>query len=623
MVAISETARVGTNKMREATQQSSIQPKATDAATAHTTIATRAAQGTTTARGPSLAETAVSGRPIEAGLALRTLDERTGSRSATQSFVAQNALYRGTFAQNFTTTNFARAQGVLPTKTPDDDSKKPEFDSPIKINFGPDGWSVEGTIKTPPGGGPVSGENKTEVETGPDGTKITNETTVKIEEDGKVVDAKIEVKNKTVTETKDNGDGTTTYKVEADTSVTVGGSVDAKKVKVEGSLVGGSRAEYSVTVPNGVDPKSIDILNPQSWPEGTRVQIKSEDYQGSSLEVLIKGIGVGGDYESRTGTSVVIEKQVDNKVGIATGPTDGFTSSGKLKIDLGAGFSFEAGAEHKLDSSAFSSFTVDLNTAEGRAAYRESVFNGNPPTANGNGVSDYKQIYTNEYAYKNGIKIKTPVGELNLEGHKENSSGTTTVYPDGRVEVSGTYDSDGDGKVDMTRTASSTDGGKTWSEPVYKYSLPIRNETDLSYAKGFTGNENLKVGDTLEITVTEKQMEEMRENDQSFHPQVEEDSDLRKMNNTRFACFLVRWSGDNTAGTLIKMMEAYTGPKLDDPYGGPRRDIEPGEVLPGTVKVIEATPPTPPSGDGSSGSGGSTGNGYSGGGGGGGGGGGW
>lgn len=621
MVAISDISRASSSNIRDLARQPALQPQQAREGTAQRAAS---ASETAVARAANLAETATNGRPLEAGQALRTLDARTGSRGATQNYLAQNSLYTGLSPHAFATPAFAtRAQGVMPTKAPDGDKggdgktdadKKP-FDSPIKIKFGPDGWGVEGTVKTP-GGGPVSGENKTEVENGPNGTKVTNETTVKIEEDGKVVDAKIEVKNKIVTETKDNGDGTTTHKLEADTSVTVGGSVDGKKVKVEGSLVGGSRAEYSVTVPNGVDPKSIDILNPQSWPEGTRVQIKSEDYQGSSLEVLVKGIGIATDHESRTGTSIVIEKQAGNKVGIATGPTDGFTSSGKLKIDLGAGFSFEAGAEHKLDSSAFGSFTVDLNTPEGRAAYRESVFNGNPPTANGNGVSDYKQIYTNDYAYKNGVKIKTPIGEVNLEGHKENSSGTTTIYPDGRVEVSGTYDSDGDGKVDMTRTASSTDGGKNWSEPVYKYSLPIRNETDLSYAKSFTGNENLKVGDTLEITVTEQQMEEMRQNDRSFHPQVEEDSDLRKMNNTRFACFLVRWSGDNTAGTLIKIMEAYTGPKLDDPYGGPRRDIEPGEVLPGTVKVIEGVPPgTPPSGF--------DGGGQAGGGGGGGGGGGW
>ncbi len=394
---------------------------------------------------------------------------------------------------------------------------------------------------------------------------------------------------------KDNGDGTTTYTMEADSSVTVGGSVDAKKVKVEGSVVGGSRVKYSVTVPNGTDPNSIDILHPESWPDGTRVQMKSEDYKGTSLEAVVKHVGVGGSQETREGQSIVIEKKPGNKVAIVTGPTSGFTDSGKLKLDIGAGFSVEAGWEHKYDGGAFRSYTVDLNSPEGRASYSDAVFNGNAASGNGKGVSDYKEVYSLDYAYKNGLKIKTPVGDLNIEGHKENSNSTVTVYPDGRVERTGTYDANGDGKVDVTRKTTSTDGGKTWSEPTYTYKLPIRNETDRQYAENFTGRKDIKVGDTVELTLTESQVEEMRKAEQFENERNRpETADQRAYNNASFAFRLVRGTAGNTAGTLEVMYNAYTRPLPEKPGEGPRHD---GFILPGTVNVIPAAPPPPqPSG---------------------------
>ena len=447
------------------------------------------------------------------------------------------------------------------------------------IKVGPDGVTLNGKVGL--GAGPLSAQYAHEHQQSATGTKDTDTTTVKLQTaDGKVVSGKVEYQQTGVRElTRDPKDGTTTYRITGETKLTFGGGVDVKQVKVDASWLSGQRTVHTITVPKGADVTRIDPSKPGAWPEGTRVMISAEDYKGSTLGVSYARFGIEAGSEVRSGTSIVLERQAGDRVGVQAGPTEGFTTSGKLKVDV-AGFGASLGGENKTDFTFARTFNIDLKAPGGAQSFA-GVLTGQPvPTANGNGVSDLMTVTTGDWNYTGSAKIGTPFGDIGPE-HKEGSHTVWRTYADGHVDVSRTYDANGDGTPELTRTSSSADG-KTFGPASYTLHTQITNETERHNGAQLVNDPALKIGDKVDVVLTPGDLATLRGKDRAFNPMGAESAEVRGRMEDSFAEYIARSNGADAL--LSKLFQLKTSPNVGD-YTSPLPGIDRGHPLPGSVIV--------------------------------------
>lgn len=530
-----------------------------------------------------------NGRPVKAGSGAptseveRKVESSVGvkvdkdSASATVSVSGEKNGVKG----SYTTTTKVDENGLSQSKSVEVGPGKASATGGLKIDENGN-VQVSGT-----GGlnlGPVGAQVKGEHTTGPNGTKDSTTTSFSLKTpDGKPVSASVDYKMTDSQQLSINSDGSTTYKLTGETKLTLAGGVDAKRISVDASWFSGQRTVHNVTVPKGVDPKTIDPTKPESWPEGTRVLIKSEDFNGSTMGVAYANFGVEAGAETRDGTSIVMEKKSGDQLSVATGPTSGFTTSGKLKVDIGAGFGVELGGENKVDFAFYKTFDIDLKAPGGAQTFSDVFLAREAPKANADGVSNLMDTTYGDWNYTGGAKVNTPFGSFGPE-HKEGSKSIWKTYADGRVEYSRTYDANGDGKGELTKTATSTDG-KTWSNESYTLTLEVTTEehSQLHNAKQMTANDNLKVGDKIEIKLTAQEVEALRQKHQSFNALQPESAEVKGRMNDSFADYLARQNGiDGILPTLFSLKHAN---KVGD-YTSPMPKVDLDHPLPGTVTII-------------------------------------
>ena len=135
----------------------------------------------------------------------------------------------------------------------------------------------------------------------------------------------------------------------------------------------------------------------------------------------------------------------------------------------------------------------------------------------------------------------------------------------------------------MTKTASSVDG-KNWDDPVYKFSVEITTEeySQLHNAKEFTANDDLKVGDTIEITLTEDELQELRQKDRVFYAQEPESEETAGRVNDSFADYLSR---KGEFGILPELFSLKHAPDAYD-YSSAPPEIDLEHPLPGEVTIV-------------------------------------
>lgn len=449
---------------------------------------------------------------------------------------------------------------------------------------------------------PTKGRSPVTIELGPDGKpkKTSGELEVGKKTPGVDVGGGAKVGGgitltvKHVESVTDNRDGTTTTTFDSEVKVGVEGEGKLPDgTGASGGVHDGSRVKISVTVPNGVDPRSIDPMDRSTWPPGTRVRFDAEHFQGSELEIALKktlggaeiGGSTGGTGEDREGTSIVLEKKADGTTAVAAGPTSGFSSSGKLKLSAEAGpggVSVEVSSSGEHSSSRFRQFSVDERTPEGREVMRRVMNGQDLPTQDTPGVTDLRDTYSTEWTKKNGIKVSA--GPIEVGGEQSESSRTVvTERPGGRTEVETTWSDGKSGGAEVIRRTSSQDGS-TYSEPTYETKIPIRDEGAAAEARRLTGDPTIKPGDTVTVKTTETEMERMRSHDPSFRDPAGADAQDRAALNQRYAHIVGR---DGSAENVLRRMSnANHG---IDPYDPSAPLPDPREMarkpLPGEVAV--------------------------------------
>lgn len=450
------------------------------------------------------------------------------------------------------------------------------------VTVSEEGMTAFGQVGVNAGG--LGVQHKGEYKAGPDGTETVNTTIGSFATpQDKLLSVKFEFKHSKSEKLTENADGSTTFKVTGETKISGSVGADIKKVEIDASWSQGQRSIYTITVPKGVDVKSVDPTNPDTWETGTRVMIKSEDYTGSSLGVAYAGFGVEGSAETREGNAIVMEKNSATNVSVAAGPTSGFTNNGKLKFDVGAGFSAELGATNKVDFAFYKTFNIDLSASGGAQTLANVIAGQKAPEQNADGVSNLMDTTTGDWNYTGSAQINTPFGSFGPE-HKESSNSVWKTYADGHVEYSRSYDANGDGKAELTKTAISPDG-KTWNDPVYKLTVEITTEdnSQLHNAKQYVPNDALKVGDKIEITLTAKDMYDLRQKHTSFYTQGTETKEVKGNLNDSFADFIARSGG--TDAILSELFLLKTSNKAYD-YTSKQPKVDLNHPLPGDVKVI-------------------------------------
>lgn len=440
------------------------------------------------------------------------------------------------------------------------------------FQVGENGVGLNGKV----GLGPLSAEHRTEVKRDEGSSKVTSTTTVRAG-DGMPVKGSAELKWTHADGRMVNEDGSTTYRVTGEMKFTLAGGVDVKGVKADVSSGTGERTLHTVTVPKGVDVKSIDPNNPSAWPEGTRVMIKSEDYRHSTLGFGYQILGAEAKQEAREGKAIVMEKRAGDTVAVLAGPTSGFTSSGKLKVDLAAGFSVELGGENKTDDFAYQSFNVDLTAPGGASVIRDALTGQRVPSANGNGVSDLRSIATSDWSYDGSARLNTPFGDVGPK-HQESSHSVWTTYEGGRTEEIRTYDADGDGTSELTVAARSADG-KTFDKPEFTLSLPIANDRELAVIAQYVRDPSLKTGDVIEVTLTADELQGLRQKSWGSESIIDE-SPATQMNFVEeFAAQLGRIESSQAA--VVELAKLNNSPDRN----GVAPRVDPNHLLPGVVTI--------------------------------------
>lgn len=250
---------------------------------------------------------------------------------------------------------------------------------------------------------------------------------------------------------------------------TVGASGDDKKgTGGSFSVGGGTEVSYSVTVPVGVDPTTIDPLDPGSWPPGTSVRFTEEFYVALDAGVSFRGLMTEAGYDAGERGYVEVSKGDGDQVVVLVGDEEFARASqsvglgtSDLNVKAGASSGFSHGTAHEV--------TLDLGTEQGRQAYRDLVAGGAPPTAGDPGVVDVADLTV--FDASKSIDISGTAGDVSAGGNLSEwkAGGVQRVHADGTTTLEWTGTQSG---IDVSGVARfDTDGNPILTESTYQFRL--------------------------------------------------------------------------------------------------------------------------------------------------------
>ncbi|WP_285725673.1 hypothetical protein [Psychromicrobium xiongbiense] len=317
-------------------------------------------------------------------------------------------------------------------------------------------------------------------------------------------------------------DTSTTYKITSTLGVEGKAGFDLKHFGISGTLANGQKVEYSITVPKGTDPLSINPNDPGSWPPGTSVQVNAADTASASVGAKYAAIGVDGKVVGSEGTSQVVSKGADGRITAMTGPTEAVSNSAELSVgykDVKAYF----GANHDLTGTSFRSATFDPSTPEGKAALNQYLSGAGLPQHDGAGVSDSVTINKMDYSSGQKMGIKVPGFDFSVKGDDYTSNIVATTHGDGTTEQQWTVHNPG--APDMKATVSFD----AHQNPIpgstnYSYTIPHLSdiEAQMLNNKAFSGfdGSGYKAGDSVTISLTGDQMKAAQDMAKAAHENI-------------------------------------------------------------------------------------------------------
>lgn len=354
-----------------------------------------------------------------------------------------------------------------------------------------------------------------------------------------------------------------TYKISTKIETEGHASVDLKKFGLNGSLSAGQKFEYSVTVPKGIDPLSINPNDPSSWPSGTSVKVNASDQTGNSVGIKYGVLGLDGKVTNSDGTSQIITKDDDGKVTVMTGPTAAVSNKAELSVTVDEA-KLMLSTNKSLTDATLQTASFDPATPEGDAALNNYLTHGSLPSADGPGISEVNTVSKVSYSSGHEAGLKLFDFSVNAKDAPYSSEVVTTTHGDGSSDQQLTVKNPGCPDLIATQTFD-PDGKLDPSSSTYTYLAHDMTESDAQLLNnkdfsGFNGG-GFQAGDNVKITLTLDQVAEFKQLAETAQENIQQTTGGSSLlggaatESDRYFALLIQQSGQSIQGVVGSIAE--------------------------------------------------------------------
>lgn len=373
-----------------------------------------------------------------------------------------------------------------------------------------------------------------------------------------------------------------TYKVTSVFGVEGSAGIDLKKFGLKGTIYAGDELTYQLKVPHGVDPSTIDVNNPASWPKGTTLQVDESTVRKNGQTVSYGPLSADGTVTNKDGTARIVTRNADGSVSVMDGPKESIKNSFKLGVGFDE-FKASFGADKSLEQSAYRSVTFDPNSDAGKSALAGVLNGGGLPAKDGPGLSDVKTVETTAYNHSLNANVSLPGASASWNGESTSTTQIVTTNGDGRTDVVAT--SHLPGAPDLVRSNSLDPSGHVVpGSTKYEFHLKDISQADTEVLNqpqysGVYGGVGLKEGDNVTVTFTQSQLNEYYAKAQSEYKAAEGASsmlsDTAQLGGYPAENFPIYLQQSAMNGQMLTEVFRFSGGGGD---GGPSPDRFPGTV---------------------------------------------
>lgn len=400
--------------------------------------------------------------------------------------------------------------------------------------------------------------------------------------------------------------GTTTFEASARVSTSASLSVSAGQAGINGEASQGFDVTFKVSMPNeAFDLETARQLNPldaATWPVGTTVRLDQNQQQGRSLELTFRGISVGNNVSETEGSSMMVERTSESVVTVTSGKTQSIDAMNSGGISIGP-----AGAtisnDTTLGGSSVTQIQFDISTPEGQAQYDYYMAHGElPPPGDPNAPGIVSMTKTETVDYQSDARLSVTVGPFAKDFNGASASNTcvtTTNLQTGEMTATATIQRNDAPPLRISMTFDKA-GEEILEQRTYTITV-VADETsapklNLMASGGVTEYEPVHPGDTVEISMTQQQVETLIDNDYAQYKDTHTESDGNTSNPLiqDYSPF-VEGEGYGLPGAY-EFMQRLTQSSTQTTYGtvddlytiSANQDTSvPDSVFPGTIKVVE------------------------------------
>ena len=199
-----------------------------------------------------------------------------------------------------------------------------------------------------------------------------------------------------------------------------------------------------------------DPLVPESIPPGVTVTLTQEAYVGAGADASYRGLVGAMEHQAGGNVSLAVTRLPDGQVQVSFGTADAISHMSRLGLGVEeANIGLVSSTD--IDDFEIQQYTIDLESADGLAAYYALLDGDVDAAAQSAGVVDQATVTGGSYATQNGVVATLGPGSMQENFYSndvrstltENADGTTSATVEqvinGQVRTyTETYDADGD-----------------------------------------------------------------------------------------------------------------------------------------------------------------------------------
>lgn len=298
------------------------------------------------------------------------------------------------------------------------------------------------------------------------------------------------------------------------------------QLTAEGGVSRQGKVQFQLSVPEGVQPGTINPFDPARLPKGVIITLDQSETNGRKGELGLQrggvGVNVTGEREIKEGSSVSVKSLGGGLVEVTAGNSNAVKRTAGIGISLGDHFSASASNGVDMQGSVMRTATLDLNTREGRAAYDAILFKGTFPDKSDpdKGISNVRLIKTYGKDFLPDWELKAGDYTRTSQNDPQTFRSAVSTYNPNNGITAYTHVIEYPGQVKLTMQRQFKDQVEIVDNRKYQFELPIRNAADLKafQALSFTKGEDKAIDQlsskgpfpvTVKLTLSEGDMRKM------------------------------------------------------------------------------------------------------------------